>query len=129
MKPCSVALNIAVFCAPAACVADGLSPEQVAQLPPPADHNVNFSREIKPILEKSCLPCHGHGRSKGDFRIGSRDTLLKGGESGAAVVVGRSAESRLIELVMGFDPDNVMPRKGAKLTRDDERKPILELFS
>lgn len=118
MKPCSAAFSIAVFCIVYACVGAGLSPEQLAQLPPPADHPVNFSREIKPIIEKSCLQCHGHGRSKGDFRIDSRNTLLKGGGSGAAVVVGRSAESRLIELVMGFDPDDQMPKKGTKLTHE-----------
>jgi hypothetical protein len=33
-------------------------------------------------------------------------------------VVGKSAESYLIELVMGFDPDNVMPKKGTKLTQE-----------
>ncbi len=118
MKPCSAPFSIVVFCIACVRVGAGLSPEQVAQLPPPTDHPVNFSREIKPILEKSCLQCHGRGRSKGDFRIDSRDTLLKGSSSGAAVVPGHSAESLLIELVMGFDPDNLMPRKGTMLTRD-----------
>jgi hypothetical protein len=118
MKPRSVASSVAVFGAASLCVQGGLSPDQIGQLPPAASHPVNFSREIKPILDKSCLQCHGHGRSKGDFRIDSRETLLKGGESGAAIIVGRSAESLLIELVMGFDPDSIMPRKGTKLTRE-----------
>jgi hypothetical protein len=116
MKAWSVAFSVASFCVPCACAKAGLSSEQVAQLPPPAAHQVDFSREIKPILERSCLQCHGHGRNKGDFQIDSRDTFLKGGESGAEVVVGRSAESRLIKLVMGFDPDDQMPKKGTKLT-------------
>jgi hypothetical protein len=40
---------------------------------------------------------------------------MKGGDSGAAIVSGKSAESLLIELVSGLDPDNVMPQKGSKL--------------
>src|SRR6266550_7706097 len=95
-----------------------ITPEQVAILPPPADHPINFSKEIKPVFEASCIKCHGRGRDKGDFQIDSRDTLLKGGGSGPAIVVGKSAESYLIELVMGFDPDNVMPKKGTKLTHE-----------
>ena len=42
--------------------------------------------------------------------------LLKGGDSGPAVLPGKSAESLLIALVQGVDPDNVMPRKGSRLT-------------
>jgi hypothetical protein len=95
-----------------------LTPEQLQQLPPPASHTINFTKEIKPILEASCIKCHGRGRDKGDFRIDSRETLLKDGGSGPAIVVGKSAESYLIELVMGFNPDNVMPKKGTKLTRE-----------
>ena len=115
MKPCLVVLGAALFLAFRWESQAGLTPEQLQKLPPPADHTVNFSKEIKPILETSCLKCHGRGRDKGDFRIDSRETLLKGGASGPAVVVGKSAESLLVELVMGFDPDTAMPRKGTKL--------------
>lgn len=93
-----------------------LTPEQLKTLPPPAGHAVNFTKEIKPILEGRCANCHGYGRDKGRFRMDTRETFLKGGGSGEAIVAGKSAESYLIELVMGFDPDNVMPKKGGKLT-------------
>src|SRR6266568_1946177 len=96
----------------------GITPEQAAQLPPPASHNVNFSEEIRPIFEASCIKCHGRGKNKGGFRLDDRQTLLKGGESGPAIVPGKSAESLLISLVQGFDPDSVMPKKGSRLTPD-----------
>jgi cytochrome c553 len=54
-----------------------ITPEQAKTLPLPADHAINFSKEIKPILEASCIKCHGRGRDKGDFQIDSRETLLK----------------------------------------------------
>src|SRR5438128_338236 len=93
-----------------------ITPEQAKTLPPPANHKVDFAREIKPIFESSCIKCHGRGRTKGDFSIESRETLFKGGESGQAIVPGRSQESHLIELVAGLDPDSVMPQKGKRLT-------------
>ena len=93
-----------------------ITPEQVKALPPPTNRKIDFAKEIKPILEASCIKCHGRGRTKGDLSIESRDTLLKGGESGPAIVPGRSEESRVIELVAGFDPDSVMPQKGKRLT-------------
>jgi cytochrome c553 len=93
-----------------------ITPEQANSLPPPADHKVDFAREIKPIFEASCIKCHGRGRTKGDLSIESRETLLKGGESGPAIVPGASVESHLVELVAGLDPDSVMPQKGKRLT-------------
>jgi mono/diheme cytochrome c family protein len=99
-----------------ATVFGALTPEQIAQLPPAANHPVDFAKDIKPIFEESCIKCHGHGRDKGGLRIDTRETLLKGGDSGAAVVLGKSADSYLIQLVQGFDPDETMPKKGKKLT-------------
>ena len=113
--PCSYWLS-AMFLAAASSALVALTPEQVAQLPPPAAHTINFSREIKPILEASCNQCHGRGRAKGEFQIDSRETFLKGGDSGPALVAGKSAESLIVELVAGIDPATVMPKKGRKLT-------------
>ncbi len=93
-----------------------MTSEQVAQLPPAASHAIDFSREIRPIFESSCIKCHGRGRTKGGFRLDTRETFLKGGDSGPAATPGKSAESRLIALVQGVDPESVMPKKGSRLT-------------
>ena len=93
-----------------------ITPEQAQSLPAPTTNPVDFSRDIKPIFEASCIKCHGRGRDKGGFRLDSRDTLLKGGDSGPAVLSGNSAQSLLISLVAGVDPDNIMPKKGSRLT-------------
>ncbi len=110
-------LALALVLTPAA--AGNPTPEQVAALPPAASRPVSFSQDIKPLLESRCVQCHGHGRVKGGFRLDTRETLLKGGDSGTAVVPGQSQESHLIELVAGVDPDNVMPRKGTRLTGEE----------
>ncbi|HWN97592.1 MAG TPA: DUF1549 domain-containing protein, partial [Methylomirabilota bacterium] len=93
-----------------------LTPEQIAKLPAPATAQVDFARDVKPIFDAACVKCHGKGKDKGNFSIETREAFSKGGDSGAPVVLGQSAESLLIELVSGLDPDNVMPQKGSKLT-------------
>ena len=95
-----------------------LTAEQKAKLPSPVEHKVSFAREISPLLEKSCTKCHGKGKDKGGFSIETREKLLAGGDSGTAVVIGKSADSYLVKLVSGIDPDNVMPQKGSRLTQE-----------
>src|SRR5256885_4671547 len=111
--------HLSVLSCLAALAARGaITPQQAAQLPAPASHSIDFSKEIKPIFEASCIKCHGRGKDKGGLRIDTRETALKGGDSGGVIVPGKSAQSLIIELVQGFDPDNVMPKKGSRLTRD-----------
>lgn len=111
-----LSLSAAALCASGSLLWGALTPEQVAALPAPASHRIDFTKEIKPILEKSCGQCHGRGKSNGGFRIDDRELFSKSGDNGASVRVGKSAESYLIELVAAVDPDNVMPQKGTKLT-------------
>lgn len=87
-------------------------------LPPAALHAVDFEGEIKPILETSCIQCHGRGKSAGRFSLENRELALRGGTSGPALVVGDSADSYLIELVAGVDPVSIMPQKGTRLTEE-----------
>jgi len=93
-----------------------LPPEKLAQLPPAAGRPVDFRKDIQPILEASCIKCHARGKSKGGFVLDTRETALKDADSGPAIVLGNSAESYLVALISGLDPDAVMPEKGSKLT-------------
>lgn len=93
-----------------------LTPEQMASLPPAAVGAIDFTRDIKPILDASCVKCHGRGKAKGGFRLDTLATFLQGGDSGPGAVPGKSAGSLIIELVSGLDPDNIMPVKGSRLT-------------
>jgi mono/diheme cytochrome c family protein len=110
--PISVLVFVWAGCGPAFAK---MTPEQAAKLPPPVARKVDFVTEIKPLLEVSCVKCHGRGKAKGGFSIENRESTLTGGDSGPAVITGKSGESYLIELVAGVDPDNVMPQKGSKL--------------
>jgi hypothetical protein len=77
---------------------------------PRHEQRVDFARQIKPLLERSCAACHSGERPRGLFRIDGRDALLKGGASGeAAIVPGHSETSPLIDYVSGNVPDLEMP--------------------
>jgi hypothetical protein len=93
----------------ASCVLLAL-PGDGPKLPDPAPRAVDFTRDVEPIFKDRCLSCHGAKKQKSGFRLDSRDSALRGGDSGsAAIVVGKSADSRLIRLVAGLDTDTVMP--------------------
>src|SRR5262245_50100068 len=79
-----------------------------------------FESKIRPLLHEHCLPCHGGDANKppkGGLRLTGRDSMLKGGDSGPAVVAGEPAKSRLIEAVGYLNPDLQMPPKG-KLSKE-----------
>lgn len=91
---------------------------ETTQLPAAAKRKVDFHTDVAPILANHCVRCHGNGSRKGEFSIDTREELLKGGESGPAVVLGNSQESTFIELVSGVDPDRIMPADGKPLSAE-----------
>src|ERR1051325_7343754 len=83
-------------------------------MPPAADHPVDFAKEIKPLFEAACINCHAKGKNKGGFSLETRESFLKGGDTGPAAVVGQSDNSLVVKLVAGLDPASVMPKRGSK---------------
>lgn len=78
-----------------------------------AEGNVDFSGEIKPILESVCVQCHGPEKQKGKLRLDSREAWLKGGENGPVFKAGHPEESDFFQRVtLAEDQDDVMPPKG-----------------
>lgn len=63
------------------------------------------------ILQENCVRCHTPAKRKGDLLMDSRESLVKGGDTGAAIVSGKSGESYLIETLFP-DHDSHMPPKG-----------------
>jgi len=82
-----------------------------SKLPPPSDKKgLTFDKDIKKILENSCLKCHGPEKPKAKYRVDSREAFLKAGNSGEApVVVGKSAESPVVHMVADLVEDMEMP--------------------
>src|SRR2546423_1812508 len=81
-------------------------------LPPAAKRVVGFRRDVRPILARNCVACHGAAKQRGGLRLDEGAAGLKGGNSGAVIVPGKAAASRLLRLVAGLDPDLKMPPEG-----------------
>jgi mono/diheme cytochrome c family protein len=74
-----------------------------------------FTRSIRPALTTHCLKCHGGEKTRSELDMGSRDKLLKGGESGPVIDLADAGKSRLLTLVRHADAKIQMPPKKAKL--------------
>ncbi len=72
-----------------------------------------FESKIRPVLAQHCYSCHSAKaeKLKGGLRLDSRDALLRGGDTGPAMVPGQPEKSRLILAVKQTDEDLQMPPK------------------
>ena len=82
---------------------------------------IDFERDIAPILKERCWFCHGEDEQESNLRLDFRHRMLKGGDSGlSAVVPGRPEKSYLIEVVSHDDAEMRMPP-------DEEKIPAKEM--
>lgn len=91
----------------------------LSKLPPAAAAQVEFDRDVRPMLQQSCLRCHGPEKPKSGFRLDERNAALKGGNNNPDdIVPGDSARSKLIHYVTRLVEDMEMPpaAKGDPLT-------------
>jgi len=79
-----------------------------------------FETKIRPVLAENCYKCHSSQaeKVKGGLLLDTRESLLKGGESGPAILPGDPDKSLLIKAINYRDPDLQMPPKGKKLPDD-----------
>jgi len=89
---------------------------EAASIPP---GSVDYSAEIRPVLESACYQCHQGGKAKGGLRLDDRAAALKGGKSdGPGIVPGQPEKSAILARVTTDDPDEFMPPKGKALTAE-----------
>ncbi len=74
-----------------------------------------FEKQIRPVLVERCYECHSEaGKAKGGLKLDTRDSLRKGGDSGAVIVPGRPEQSLLIKAIKQSGALK-MPAKGKPL--------------
>lgn len=72
-----------------------------------------YQLAVQPILDRCCVSCHGQEKIKGGLRLDSFEAVMKGGENGPVVVVGKSADSELLRRSrLPDDHDDHMPPAG-----------------
>ncbi|MEP6662119.1 MAG: PSD1 and planctomycete cytochrome C domain-containing protein [Verrucomicrobiota bacterium] len=79
---------------------------------------VDFVRDIQPIFQNHCYTCHGAKKQEAGLRWDQKASAMKGGESGAAIIPGKSSESLVIQAVMRIRDDIKMPKKGDPLSTE-----------
>jgi hypothetical protein len=84
--------------------------------------DVDFNREVRPILSSRCFKCHGPDEAarKGKLRLDTRE--------GAEGVLGKPAESEFLRRVFSVDADEVMPPASLKTPLTDRQKETLKAW-
>ena len=77
-----------------------------------------FEARVRPLLAANCFACHSQSAMAG-LRVDSREGLLKGGETGPALVPGDPENSTLLKVIQHTEGFPRMPRGRAKLPADD----------
>jgi mono/diheme cytochrome c family protein len=89
---------------------------QAPDLPPAAAAEIDFARDVLPVLKRNCQGCHGAAMQQSGLRLDDGAAALKGGYSGAAILPGKSAQSALVHRIAGAKGVPVMPPAGRRLT-------------
>ena len=112
------ACPIPLLCALLAASAPALLAE-AATLPPPAEREIDFMRDVDPIFVQHCYMCHGDEAAMNGYSLWRKKSAVRGGYSGQpGIVVGDSSSSRLIHLVAGLEENLLMPPAGGRLSDD-----------
>ena len=75
-----------------------------------AQAKIDFVRDIQPIFQTSCMPCHTSENPKAQLRLDNKTFVLKGGISGAVIIPSNSKASRLMQRILGEGGDAQMPK-------------------
>jgi hypothetical protein len=76
---------------------------------------IEFERDVRPLLDRSCVKCHGGAPAQASLDVRSKSSLLKGGISGPAIVSGAAEKSPMFLRVTSGQ----MPMGGKPLTREE----------
>jgi cytochrome c553 len=113
---CRTLMIVLAVCILTACgrltSADELTADHAAQMARSLDL---FKTDVRVLLAEHCAKCHGGDKTEGELDLTSREGLVKGGEQGPAIVVGKPGESRLVRLIRHEDEPN-MPQDAPKLS-------------
>jgi hypothetical protein len=86
---------------------------------------VDFNRDVRPILSDACFACHGpdKGRREADLRLDQQDGLFRSLDGTTVVAAGNPAGSELLARIESEDTDVVMPPEhtGRKLTAEEKQ--------
>ena len=71
-----------------------------------------FEKEVRPILDKRCVRCHGGEKVEGELNFATRELMLKGGVSGKVIDWENHAKSLMLVAINYTDFEYEMPPTG-----------------
>ena len=80
-----------------------------------------FKSDVRVLLKQHCVKCHGGDKIRGDLDLSTRAGLLKGGEEGPSIILGKAEDSFLMT-VLRHEEEPFMPAKADKLSSDALKK-------
>jgi hypothetical protein len=84
------------------------------------NQKVDFSSQVKPIINKNCIICHGGVRAKGNLSFLFRDLALAKAKDGKyAIIPGDPAHSEMMHRITLNDPDERMPYHHDPLSKEE----------
>ena len=108
---CSSRTIICLACLTIAATVQSLK-TNLAATDEPEVQNVNFVKDVAPILSEHCIRCYYPGNEKGDLSLATAETLLERDY----LVPGKPDESYLVELITTDDNGKAqMPQEGPAL--------------
>ncbi len=85
-----------------------------------ANEQVDYSTQIKPILNRECLACHGGVKKSGGFSLLFEKEAMDTTESGKyAIIPGNAEESEMIRRLVHHDPEERMPLESEPLPKEE----------
>ena len=94
----------------------------LTQIPLQTNKPIDFDRDIRPVLERNCISCHGSAKPKGGLDLSQGTKAFAGGNSGPVLVPHQPDKSLLYRVLteqepgMDMPPPSTPPEKGKKLT-------------
>jgi hypothetical protein len=123
--PLGVTLGLSVVCLIVVSLLPGLiattnAAPATPQVALTTEQTVFFEKNIRPVLANNCYGCHSaESKAAGGLLVDSRETLLKGGHSGPAVVPGDPETSLLLKRIHLSDEKHRMPKGDDPLQKSD----------
>ena len=82
-----------------------------------ASADVDFRKQIQPVLENACIRCHGADKAKGGLRLDTKEAFLKGGSSGPLTNAKEPQKGELLRRIsLPRDHEDIMPQETEPLS-------------
>ena len=84
------------------------------------EEEIDYNSQVKPILNKHCISCHGGVKKNGGFSLLFEKDAKDATDSGSpAIIPGHASKSELIKRLLSDDPEERMPYEKEALDKDE----------